>query len=252
MCWGASGNPTGQVGTVFAVANSVSSCGSALCQPVSLAGYISFSSPTEMAVEVAAGDLHTCVLFRSQRTICFGEGQDGATGANTSLDISGSPGPLLSTMPLIQFSTAGLAIAAVSAGSSHTCALRCDGLLMCFGKNGSSGRLGYGSPTPSFGGGAGDMLNVHPVAFDPVKIPPMFRGCSARITTIVETTGGLVGFSPLVTLYLFAVSASAPDFRINTLSTFPLAGAAVSTNDRNYNTIVSLPPRTITKVCFMP
>lgn len=63
ICWGARGANSGQLGTVYTVDRSVSSCGSTTCTPVSSIGFISFSDNLVAITEISAGALHTCGIY---------------------------------------------------------------------------------------------------------------------------------------------------------------------------------------------
>ena len=89
------------------------------------------------AVAIAAGIAHTCALRSDATAVCWGFNGDGRLG-------NGSVGGT-SDLPV---AVAGLTGAtALAAGGRHTCALRVDGTMSCWGGN-SYGQLGDGTTTP--------------------------------------------------------------------------------------------------------
>jgi alpha-tubulin suppressor-like RCC1 family protein len=88
---------------------------------------------------IAAGDEHTCVLFRGGAVRCWGAGARGrlGTGANTSIGDDETP----AAIPDIVL---GGRAAQIVAGKEHTCALLDTGGVRCWGAA-RSGQLGYGN-----------------------------------------------------------------------------------------------------------
>jgi len=125
FCWGA--NSRGQLG------NNSSSA--------SLVPVQEYTAATDWA-QVSAGSVHTCALKQDGRLFCWGRGYQGQLGNNVTYDSkSGSLVP-------VQEYTAATDWALVEAGSNHTCALKQDGRLFCWGAN-SSGQLGNNSTSNS-------------------------------------------------------------------------------------------------------
>jgi alpha-tubulin suppressor-like RCC1 family protein len=83
---------------------------------------------------VAAGDLHTCALEQDGGVLCWGINSEGELGTG----LAGEPQP---TPHIVQGLTNGVE---VSAGAQHTCVLRQDGSVACWGANGV-GQLGLGN-----------------------------------------------------------------------------------------------------------
>lgn len=118
LCWGA--NHDGQLGDG-------EGCGAYCTAPVALPGLGS-------AVAVSIGDFHSCALTTAGGVKCWGRNDDGQLGDGTVLDRA-SP-----------VDVAGLdsGVTAISAGSTHTCAITATGGVMCWGAN-PDGRLGDGT-----------------------------------------------------------------------------------------------------------
>lgn len=87
------------------------------------------------AIAISAGGNHTCALTQSGDVYCWGSNSHGQLG-DRSNESTGSPTPL----PVTDITDA----TAISAGDSHTCALREDGSVRCWGNN-EDGQLGDGT-----------------------------------------------------------------------------------------------------------
>ena len=128
-CWGQdealqTGSPTSQ------------RCGAAACQP----GPIAVAGPQGVS-ELAAGAAHTCARTDDGRLWCRGGNSFGQLG-NGSASVAA-----IATPGLVTLGGAPLdGVQALAAGASHTCALRGDGTVYCWGR-GDRGQLG--GPPPS-------------------------------------------------------------------------------------------------------
>jgi hypothetical protein len=88
------------------------------------------------AVQIAAGDAHTCALLDTGNVRCWGFGAYGQLGfGNGSIVYS----------PTTDVNTGGRVLQ-VAAGALHTCVLLSTGDVKCWGYN-AFGQLGYGSTT---------------------------------------------------------------------------------------------------------
>jgi hypothetical protein len=87
------------------------------------------------AVAIAAGGAHACALRSGGGIACWGLGQLGQLGNGTIVHNNGNPDPV---------AVSGIDDAVlVTAGWNHSCALRADGTVWCWGGNGD-GATGYG------------------------------------------------------------------------------------------------------------
>lgn len=116
-CWGR--NADGQLGDGTSTTR---------LEPVAV-DFGGLSSPG--IVDVDAGDGHTCALRDDGAVLCWGRNGYGELGDGTTTR---------RTLPVFALGLGGPAVA-VAAGSWHTCALRADGVVRCFGQNGL-GQLG--------------------------------------------------------------------------------------------------------------
>ena len=122
-CWGANGS--GQLGTGNTMASSV---------PVAVPGL-------NNVVEIAAGGRTACARRNNGNVFCWGRNTNGQIG-------NGMTGGTTSTPAQVSGLTTAEELAV---GTSHACARRTDGTVVCWGLN-SSGQLGDNSiiqrPTP--------------------------------------------------------------------------------------------------------
>lgn len=124
-CWGANGK--GQLGDGSTADRS---------SPVAALG-------VGDAVELALGRSHTCARRKNGAVVCWGSNDRGQLGAG--IDSSGSARPVM---------VRGLTDAvAIASGDDHTCAVRADSSLVCWGHNadgqlGNRSRSSWNEPTP--------------------------------------------------------------------------------------------------------
>jgi alpha-tubulin suppressor-like RCC1 family protein len=83
---------------------------------------------------IAAGGAHTCALKTDRTVWCWGVGAYGQLGSGT---------PAASSVPL-QVLGLGVAVSELASGSLHSCAVKLDGTLWCWGLN-SNGQIGDGT-----------------------------------------------------------------------------------------------------------
>jgi streptogramin lyase/alpha-tubulin suppressor-like RCC1 family protein len=143
-CWGLNGN--GQLGNGTTSDSSV---------PVDV--LISAEGAVLTGVTaIAAGGLHTCALVGSGGLMCW--------GADSSQQLGDGPGSSNHSVPV---NVSGLAsgVAAVTAGSAHTCALTTAGGLKCWGQN-NNGQVGNGTS----GGNVNAPVDVNGLASGVVAV----------------------------------------------------------------------------------
>ena len=106
-----------------------------------LTGTMSTVPIAEPVAQLAAGALHTCALSSVGNIRCWGDASQGVLGYGDTVSVMDA-----SQSGLVHLGARAVQIAA---GYDHTCALKVDGAVRCWG-NGASGSLGYGS-TDSIG-----------------------------------------------------------------------------------------------------
>jgi alpha-tubulin suppressor-like RCC1 family protein len=141
-CWGR--GIEGQLGQAIGMSNSY--WGDQVNElPSMLASDIDIGS---QVTDVTAGDYYTCALTSAGQLKCWGQNNRGQLGyGGTSNQVT--PGAV---------SLDGVSAYRISAGALHTCALRSNGTVRCWGA-GTDGRLGRGS-TGDFGTATGGTANV--------------------------------------------------------------------------------------------
>lgn len=87
------------------------------------------------AVQIAAGELHTCALLDTGAVSCWGFGRDGRLGYGNTSDVGDDEAPA----SVGTVSAGGIAVQ-IATGGAHTCAVFDTGTLRCWG----SVALGYG------------------------------------------------------------------------------------------------------------
>ncbi len=115
---------------------------------------------------IDGGDRHTCALKRDGGAWCWGDNASGQLGDGTT-SLKDRPTPV---------STLSSAVVDLSAGGDHTCAVKTDGSLWCWGENGS-GQLGVG--------GSSDRTTP-----TQVTIPQVSRVAAGGAHTCALTTSG--------------------------------------------------------------
>lgn len=126
-CWGL--NDRGQCG-IGAEVSDVGGTNEEL-QPV-----VDSTDPDARAVQVAAGDKHSCALSSDGRVTCWGSGELGQLGYRETSNRYAPRGSVDVGEPAIQ----------IAAGFGHTCAVLERGRVRCWGTN-TAGVLGYGHST---------------------------------------------------------------------------------------------------------
>ncbi len=127
-CWGAGGDGALGIGPSDNKGDAPNEMGSALPSVNLGAG--------RTAKTVAVGDFHTCAIADDDSLRCWGNNATGQLGQGNTTRLYAPP-----ASPV--YLGAGRTARAVSAGTSHTCALLDDFTVKCWGENGN-GQLGIG------------------------------------------------------------------------------------------------------------
>jgi alpha-tubulin suppressor-like RCC1 family protein len=109
------------------------------------------------ATAISAGSAHTCAVLDNATVKCWGLNTDGQLGLGDTDDRGDDAGEMGDALSIINLGTARTAVA-ISAGSTHTCAILDNATAKCWGA-GANGRLGYGDQN-SLGDDAGEMGNA--------------------------------------------------------------------------------------------
>jgi alpha-tubulin suppressor-like RCC1 family protein len=135
MCWG--NNLFGELGN-----------------PAVPLGYQTNPTPTAVVglgtdtKQISAATLHTCALKTDGKVMCWGINQYGQLGSAVPVGVQANPTPTVVV-------DLGTDTKQISAGNYHTCALKTDGKVMCwgnsqYGQEGSAGPVGaQANPTPT-------------------------------------------------------------------------------------------------------
>jgi hypothetical protein len=83
------------------------------------------------------------------------------------------------------------------------------------------------------------MSTLASIAFDPAKVTTVPMGCPVSLTSLVESTGTLTGFSSLTTFYFFAVSAGVGSLTVQSAISSP-SGGTITVNGAPMSTSVAL------------
>jgi len=119
-CWGFNGN--GQLGDGTTTGRTT---------PVTVTGLTNFNS------QRSAGGAHTCAVASDGTARCWGNNEFGQLGDNTTTN---------SSLPVAVSGISTATVLRVASGNTHSCALRFDNTVSCWGRN-ADGRLGDNTTT---------------------------------------------------------------------------------------------------------
>jgi alpha-tubulin suppressor-like RCC1 family protein len=106
------------------------------------------------AVDVSAGDMHSCALLDNDTIKCWGANDYGELGLGNTDTRGTSLTQMGDNLPAVDLGPGALPVAVVS-GEEHVCALLADGAVKCWGHN-DFGQLGIGTDL-DVGDEAGEM-----------------------------------------------------------------------------------------------
>lgn len=149
-----------------------------------------------------------------------------------------SGGPTLVSQPSIMFSGTLAPASTVSAGPSHTCVVRDDGKLACFGSNGS-GELLLGAPVANYGSSASEMLSLVNIGFHIDKIPTF----TPALSLLVLSTGDVVP-NTLGRKFHIVLVKDVPEISITTAIAGGVAPLSILVNDGHVNGVFATTPLT--------
>jgi len=132
-CWGF--GASGQLGY-----GNTSSVGDTPARTPDKAGAVNLAG--HKATAIAAGSLHTCAIVDDGSLWCWGLNANGQLGYGNTTNVGDTAASTPDKVGPVNLG--GAKATAVSAGSSHTCAILEDGTVRCWGF-GFSGQLGYGN-----------------------------------------------------------------------------------------------------------
>ncbi|WP_413943337.1 RCC1 domain-containing protein [Bdellovibrio sp. HCB-162] len=145
-CWGYNNNGQLGQGSTGSIGASAGSMGDAL--PAINLG------TGRTALQVAAGNNHTCAILDNFSVKCWGNNSNGNLGIGNVTVMGDGAGEMGDALPAADLGTNRKAMQ-ISVGGNHTCALLDNSTVKCWGYNGN-GRLGLGH-TNTLGDGAGEM-----------------------------------------------------------------------------------------------
>ncbi|OQW53501.1 MAG: hypothetical protein A4S09_07860 [Proteobacteria bacterium SG_bin7] len=110
------------------------------------------------AVSITSGPHHVCALLDNATVKCWGGNSTGQLGKENTVTIGNDPGEMGDSLTAVDIGAGRTALAIAAGGEGtegHTCVIRDNGTLVCWGKN-FNGQLGIGDVFDR-GDGAGEM-----------------------------------------------------------------------------------------------
>jgi len=140
---------------------------------------LSLGSP---ALQVAAGEFHTCAVVDGGSVKCWGRGNGGQLGYGSPNNVLEPGGAIIAELASVQ---------QVVLGSTHGCALGDEGEVRCWGTN-SYGQLGLGS-TITIGDDPGEVPGTAEVSDETMPVMQLAAGaahtCALLVTGAVRCWG---------------------------------------------------------------
>ena len=170
LCWGATGN--GRLGIGESILSNSIAVVVASGEPLG-------GTPWANVTQITGSAAHTCAVNTSNDVFCWGYNGSGRVGLAVTTDDAWTP------QPVYNFDGSDYLgdVEQVSGGKDHTCALKTDNTVHCWGKGGE-GQLGYGVAETL--GNKTRPVEVVMANITDVLPPPIAPG----IPTNVEATGG--------------------------------------------------------------
>lgn len=113
-------------------------------------------------VALSAGERYTCALKADGSVVCFGDNNMGQLSTVVTGDFTVTPTPVAGLSKVV-------AIAAAGTNGNHTCALKADTTVVCWGAN-FNGQLGTGSSTPDHIGTPQTVMRDNGMPLDHVLV----------------------------------------------------------------------------------
>ena len=127
------------------------------------------------AIQISAGELHTCALLNNGSVKCWGDNSNGQLGQGNTSSVGITTGQMGDSLPEIDLGTNKKAIQ-ISASGNHTCTILNNGSVKCWGIN-TQGQLGQGN-TSEIGSSAGQMGD---------SLIPILLGTNLTATQIITS-----------------------------------------------------------------
>lgn len=113
-----------------------------------------------LATDIKLGGSHICARTSDKKVKCWGANGSGQLGISQTGTTYGGPNQMGDNLPYLNFGV-GVTVEEIAVGFAHSCARLTDGSVKCWGNN-SSGQLGLGVTTSTFGNSIGFNLATHP------------------------------------------------------------------------------------------
>jgi alpha-tubulin suppressor-like RCC1 family protein len=140
--------------------------------------------PGRTALQVTAGEFHTCARLDNGTVKCWGLNSDGQLGLGDTQQRGDGAGEMGATLPAVDLGPGRTALQ-VTVGPFHTCARLDDGTVKCWGIN-SNGQLGLGDVL-SRGDGPGEMgANLPAVSLGPGRTAMQITGRGGHVCALLD------------------------------------------------------------------